>query len=314
LSKQFDLDVLLPFHKIDSHLEQAIDSILKSERVNLHLILIDDRNCLDETPLILPKNANITLAKTSGLTGYGESLRIGSKYIESEFVALMNSDDLVNKSRFHKQLIQIADSDLNICKMRRITSKGWPSFSVMGQPRKTYSKLMLGFGSLGADATWLMKSNWWRGKSFFDNQPCLDWRIALKSFQSSQITFTDEFLYQYRRHPGQTSKFMMSRTSIEMLFKEWKNYMKDSTGIEFGLEEFYYLAVPWIRRSKLSYREILELEHLIKSSVSNLEKNEKSEIVFLMRRRRLIHVTLFFLNLLAFSRREKFRQGKNAKI
>ena len=38
-----DLDVLLPFHKIDIYFQQAIDSLSSTKGVSFNTILIDDR-------------------------------------------------------------------------------------------------------------------------------------------------------------------------------------------------------------------------------------------------------------------------------
>ena len=300
-SADFQLDVLLPFHRIDKHLYKAIKSTLESMNVEVNLILIDDRSAAFTDVPSFALSPNVTYVRTSGNCGYGESLRYGSKYLKAEFLALMNSDDLSHPLRFSTQLSQIGNADINICKMRRISSRGYPSISVMGNPRRSYSRIMLGFGAIGADATWLMRTKWWRENAFFDDEPCLDWRIALSAFGNSNITFSPYFLYSYRRHAAQTSRLRMSEFEIEKLYLKWAVFMESCTGKNLGLEAFHYLATPWIRRSNLPALEIWHIEKLIIESAKNLSATQRKEIKLLLRRRRLIHFILLFLDKLKYN-------------
>ncbi len=116
-----DVDVLLPFHTLDRYFELALDSLAMSQNVNLRLILVDDTPVQNFDPSnLISRYSKIELVRTGGGQGYGVALREGSKFIESQAVALFNSDDLACAARFLNQLFALENADGSITSMQRI--------------------------------------------------------------------------------------------------------------------------------------------------------------------------------------------------
>jgi glycosyltransferase involved in cell wall biosynthesis len=283
-----DLDVLLPFHREDAYLGEAISSLASSKGLNLNIIIIDDRinksKNLSSLFSLLPK---FQLLKTSGGVGYGEAIKLGSTLIEADAVALFNSDDLVHPKRFVHQLKELDRSSLNFTKMQRIGPRGENKRSISGDIKgESYDPLLLLLGSYGANASWCMRTEWWKINSFFDSGECLDWRIAMKSFPNSSISFIPEALYYYRKHDGQkTNNFSVSRESMNCVYLEWLALSK-TLGFEvYSYEIFSGIGLPWISGYRLNTAEFSRAAKSISDYARKFDAPLKKSVNYLLKRR-----------------------------
>lgn len=282
------LDVLLPFHRNDEYLTQAINCFNKSDFKDLNLILIDDRegdtseiNHLDS--LLIKFN----LIKTSGGVGYGEALKLGSKSITSPYVALMNSDDLFSPKRFGVQLESIGSSDLSICKMKRINAAGQASRSLIKElSTHHFDPIYLLFGAYGANATWLSTSEWWQNEVFFDSHSALDWRIALRTFNATKIRYISEDLYFYRRHKRQVTGSQNSFLDEDLVYSEWNNFSLLNFGSGFSPSLFRTMGTPWQSSSTIDWSEIKFFMETVK--MSNYSQQIRDQLLELIARRLLL--------------------------
>jgi glycosyltransferase involved in cell wall biosynthesis len=253
------LDVLLPFHRVDRYLYEAINSLKQSTGPTVRLILIDDRADRNADIIGLTKILNNTsVIETQGACGYGEALRVGTTGIESDSVALFNSDDLVSKYRFSKQVKALESSEICITNLRRISALGSKTSSVAGSlTSPSYDPILLLFGSYGANATWCMRSEWWLKSAFFDGGESLDWRIGLEKLPSAKFTYLDEPLYFYRKHKNQiTASKRVEPVKLDLIYSAWCTYL-DLLGIaskERGV--FEVMATPWLSYSQVQIEEI----------------------------------------------------------
>ena len=110
-----EVDIIMPFHRADNFLMQAIDSALKSENVIANLILVNDSK--QELPQWLAKKANqkniTVLATQTG--GYLDALNRGITNSRSKFVAFLDSDDLTDSKRIVSQIDYLSKNDLEVC-------------------------------------------------------------------------------------------------------------------------------------------------------------------------------------------------------
>lgn len=242
------LDLLLPFHKVDDYFYQAIHSIQESS-IQPHVILIDDRPTSEKTRFSNFGFNKFSILKTGGEAGYGLALELGSKFIETEHVALFNSDDLIHPKKFEIQLSNIRESDISITNLQRINDKNRPIHSLLGTLNTdTYDPIFLILGAYGANATWLMKSEWWLNNAFFDNQEMLDWRIALKTFNDARITYSNEKLYLYRKHNSQKTKQRKYAQEDLMPIYESMNIFIQKVGLpKINFATFIDVSLPWVQ-------------------------------------------------------------------
>ena len=256
-----DLDVLLPFHRVDRYFEEALLSVSASEKISLRVVLIDDRT--DKSQDIQEKLSsleNFEIVETNGGEGYGKALAIGSKLLISDAVAIMNSDDLVSPNRFWLQLKELDDKQLSITGLQKIDSSGKPKKSITGElSTSIYDPLYLTLGAYGANASWCMQTSWWRNNSFFDADDFLDWRIALKSFRGTKIGFISEKLYFYRQHKSQfTANRIMDQLQISTIYEEWKDFCNVSGIGGYSVDFFSLIALPWVKGQEFSILELSE--------------------------------------------------------
>jgi glycosyltransferase involved in cell wall biosynthesis len=219
------VDVLLPFHKANEHFYSALKSLELSSYKNFNVILIDD--CIQDCrSSIMKKLENYELrflyVRTKGNAGYGLALKLGTSKINSKYVALMNSDDLIHPERFVKQIEAIKSRDLCFTKMSRINQFNQNLPFLFGSILSSdYDPIFLLLGSYGANATWLMTAEWWDKNCFFDSELGLDWRIAMKSFLHTDFIYLNEPLYYYRKHSLQSSRTERNYRNYDAIFRSW---------------------------------------------------------------------------------------------
>jgi hypothetical protein len=256
--------------------------------VNFRLIAVDDR--LDQGENLGPlfsQVKNFELARTRGGSGYGEALKIGSQLIQADSCALMNSDDVVHPERFIKQLKVLDDAELVVAKMQRIneTGKTFPSLggSITSQ---TYDPFLLLFGSYGADATWCMRSSWWKDKAFFDSYECLDWRIAMHNFEQTKIKLINEKLYFYRKHNQQvTANTSLDSKLYDPVYLQWQK-LSHQYGLEFGSRAvFDLMATPWRTGEVVTKNEIYDWVFSVKAQLRDFSSEVSENIESLILRR-----------------------------
>jgi hypothetical protein len=287
------LEVLLPFHRIDRFFEESVISLSLSQDIAFKTILVDDRKDKKENILgILRSLKNFEVVETNGAEGYGEALKVGSKNLSSDMVALFNSDDLVHPLRFKNQVIQLEKYDLSICKLQKISKSGRNITSIAGGfNSKEYSPIYLALGSYGANASWCMRREWWDQHSFFDNQECLDWRIALQGFLNSNIGYIDEPLYYYRKHPGQVTGINnMSVDHYRPVYDVWCQFVQKFNLPALMEEDFRFIAMPWLSTSSCDYKSILRFSESILQLSYRYDKEIYENILKILKRRYLLSI------------------------
>jgi hypothetical protein len=290
-SNAMDLEVLLPFHRVDSYFIEAIESLNRSKGVSFRLILIDDRidRKINVSP-ILKSTKNVVLVETEGGIGYGKSLELGTNEASADVLALFNSDDLICEDRFYKQIKSLENADISITKIQRILQNGQKSMSKSGAIQiSQYSPIYLLFGSYGADATWCMKREWWTKNAFFDNKECLDWRIALSSFSHSKISFIPEPLYYYRKHSMQSSsESNHDNLNMNNVYIAWKN-LSSNLGIPNSNKFIFdFFATPWLNYNNEVCKDIFQWANIIREITRGTDKEIEKQINSFINRRFLI--------------------------
>jgi hypothetical protein len=282
------IDVLLPFHIDNLYLHECLSSLESSNGVSIRLLLIDDRkNQSSDIDIKGRVFKDLLYLKTGGGIGYGRSLQLGSAFIESDQVALMNSDDIIQPDRFLKQISMLEDSELSIAKMIRIDARGRKIPSITGEIHsKNYDPLFLILGAYGANASWCMRREWWTKNAIFDSNECLDWRIALSSFVESRISYTEEPLYFYRKHSSQvTSNRSISREKMSTVYKSWSAFSKSYNLPEVSYSVFNLVATPWNSKEASVGADFHEFDLSLRRTIRQLEPEIRTSFLEILARR-----------------------------
>ena len=101
------LTVIMPVYNGEMYLEEAVDSILNQTFKDFKLLILND-NSTDSTPEILQayqkKYQRVEVINKSENVGPANLRNEGIERAQSEFVALMDADDIALPTRFEKQM------------------------------------------------------------------------------------------------------------------------------------------------------------------------------------------------------------------
>lgn len=109
--------VLISVYKneIPRYLDRSLKSILNQTVIPDEIILIEDgelplslEDVIKENKRAFPKKFKIIKLKKN--QGLGNALRIGTKYVSTDWIARMDSDDISTSERFEKQLQEIVEN------------------------------------------------------------------------------------------------------------------------------------------------------------------------------------------------------------
>jgi glycosyltransferase involved in cell wall biosynthesis len=288
------VDVVLPFHKVDSYLWEAVNSVLASKNVEVRLIMMDDRveniRSIDVPRSIGSGSAAIEIHKTAG-QGYASALNESKKYLKAEWTGLMNSDDLISQNRFSLQIEKITESetDLSICALQKFGSKGRiPSMAGVIDP-KIFDYRFLLLGAYGADATWVARTSIFQAINFPELTLGSDWCAAMENFPGLKVSGISESLYFYRMHSDQvTAEKTNLPLEIEPIFQRWAYLSKKLNLPIVSKEAFINISMPWLtsRISKAVEKEVLNWFREFEKQFTNKQQLKFSKR--LIKRRKVI--------------------------
>jgi hypothetical protein len=139
-------------------------------------------------------------------------------YLESEFVALMNSDDWSSPDRLFKQINELdrREGDIAICSLVKFKdSRLIPAFLGEFKSHEFDPRVLL-LGAYGADATWLTKRDTWVACFHFEESLVSDWLSAMKILPKLRVVSVNEKLYWYRQHTNQVTKMSVQQNDAFM--------------------------------------------------------------------------------------------------
>lgn len=245
LRRLVDVDVILPFHRVDRFLFEAIDSVRNQVGVRTRIIGVDDIVGRSGT-FVGQTSLFDELVMTGGGEGYGAALTVATESVEAEFVALMNSDDLIHPTRLVRQVMKLQRADVCVTGVERISRSGRTLRSVVGQPDwNRFDPRYLLLGPYAADASWCARTEWWRQTFRPDALPMLDWRLAMNSLDRASVAVISDRLYSYRKHPNQVSRALIEPQHLSVIYASWKSLAERLGLSPLPQEEALAIAMPW---------------------------------------------------------------------
>lgn len=249
------LDVLMPVSRAE-WVEESVNSIKVAAihaNIQLRLIVIITKSGLELESDIFKSVPFLKIIRVNSYgANYETALRAGSVHLKSEFVALMNDDDICAINRFKTQISALRKSkaDISIGRMQKFGSHSYrPNFN--SDFFKRYHHLFLLIGPFGANATWMMKRDWWLSRI---NSSTIkgewDWGFALKYFPEAKYHYTKSTIYFYRQHIDQISRKTDYRTNLiqnmrELLLENWVA----TIGPQVRAEAVNLIALPYLLTS-----------------------------------------------------------------
>jgi hypothetical protein len=298
--RQSEIDVLIPFHRLDGLLTEAIESVLRSTGVSLKLRLLDNRRDRTHEFSIQPfeeilkdTSHTIEVVGVDEPHTYSHALNTGIEKSKATFIALMNSDDLVEPTRFLLQIsaLKKENSDLSICKLKKFSGNR-EILSLIGQPNlEMYSFTYLLIGAYGADASAMFRRSWieMKRRTFPETQHS-DWLFALQNYSEAKISSIDTPLYLYRMHRNQFTRTAQSGILEEEIVFSLKKHFKEM-GIPIKFKHTLQAISTPSLRVKLNPVEMRELVEVCGSYLESFAlREQKKDIRRILSRRILITI------------------------
>ncbi len=295
------LEVLIPFHRNDEFLRDAIKSVLENLPSDSRIIAINDSNETIERDEIGLRPEDLLLVSKS--KGYVGALGTGVNASSAEFVSFLDSDDLCGKNRFDLQIAALKQADADYCsgKLIRITSEGVQKSqkSILGDiPDEFNSRQAFLLGSHRADSTVVIKGSLirqaWKIHGTFPGM-FADYGFALSLPRNTRFTHEPKAIYKYRAHSGQMSRSPNIESFWLNLHQYWiSNYnMVRGEQEECSMEEVsprVTLAIAFPSSMvRLSQRERIQaialLEEIRKILSKTTSETEKAKIDLIINRR-----------------------------
>lgn len=116
-SEKRKVSVLIPIYNSAAHLRECIDSVIMQTFSDWEIIAVNEFGSNDGSAEIIQAYAwmdpRIHLIQNQEKMGLGESLNIGMRMAQGEYIARLDADDLAHPQRFEKQ-VELMDSAPNI--------------------------------------------------------------------------------------------------------------------------------------------------------------------------------------------------------
>ena len=214
------IDVIVPFHKVNSFLVESISSVKASEGVNVRIIAVNDSG------VVLQKNdiglrSQDVLVKSAG-KGYIDALATGVTTSTATYIAFQDSDDFSDSCRFKYQLEDLLANSCDLVTGRLVRTNIAGQITPVASPFGTLSKLLnpserLIFGPHGADSSIfakadILKSTWSTHAKFSPSFADYGWLLTVSP--QLKLGYSPNAIYYYRAHNSQ-----MSRNANDM--SEW---------------------------------------------------------------------------------------------
>lgn len=109
------VSVLLPAHKDNPYLEEAIQSLLEQTHKNIEILFLDNsKDGLDEK--VWNKSSKIRYIKLPGKFGLSETLNAGINESRGTFLLRMDYDDICSPNRIYEQLRYMQEHpEIGVC-------------------------------------------------------------------------------------------------------------------------------------------------------------------------------------------------------
>lgn len=266
-SDESSVDVLFPIKENHRYLKFAVESIRASVGLKTRIIFIDNSvNGVFANNEVITSDDLYIRARIPGFANAMNQPLI--EQIEfNQFIAYMNSDDLISPDRFIKQVQALKRSGADLCITNQIRFRGNSVYeSFFGNPgRNPYHPLFLVFGAYGADPTWCFRSSLIRKMPLRDNlihHDLVDLKLAIELFPFIKLVALDEKLYKYRSHKSQISRNMATLDDFKSIVTPYVAFL-EHFGVEAESPEAMFALRPQSVSSILKQGKNIRQEALL---------------------------------------------------
>jgi len=296
------VDIVIPFHKVDKYLYEAIRSASESKGIVPHVILVNDSG---QSPIFerLQISIDMTILETKE-RGYANALNTALPHLKSRYLAFLDSDDLQDSQRIFKQIqsLEFSQADISICGIRKFSDKKHKLRSKLNS--KSVAKFdpfihLISF--MYTNSTWVIDLEKFKyiieWNKTVDHTLC-DWLFFQQNVYTKgrRVTYLSEPYYWQRVHGGQISKNVKEVTPSLFLFREW-NTLAEDLGITGVIQDdCNSLMYPWAFSKKHSIKhykhDLKTIGNLLTKYLGYLRREEPKLHLWRKLRRSGIYLSL----------------------
>lgn len=278
------LTVIMPVYNGEKFLKESIDSVLNQTFSDFKLLVLDD-NSQDQTAKILEdyqhKDSRIEVITKSKNVGPANLRNEGIEIAKTEFIALLDADDIALPTRFEKQIDFLnTNSEYGVCGT-------W--FTFFGdkenktikhhEAHDTLKVEMLSNCCIGNPTVMFKKSH--LGDLRFDNQyvPAEDYGLWSQLIANTKFHNIQESLLFYRWHPNnisQTKADNLRTSEVLIRAKQLEHIGIQSTDPDLD----FYVNTVSLQRKQSSESIIKTIKAANKLIELNKKQNYYNQAIF----------------------------------
>ncbi|MDC1162240.1 glycosyltransferase [Tenacibaculum sp.] len=219
------ISVIIPTYNRAYLLKETIDSVLNQTFNDFELIIVDDGSTDDTEQLILSYDEDITYIKIVN-SGQSRATNIGINASKAEYIALLDSDDLWDRSFLetsYETLLGNASYGFCFCNYSYFDKNKVISEKYLEVNRQVSGDLFpyVLEGQFICIGSFLIKKEYLIVVGLYDEEIPVanDWDLWLRISHKYNGIYIDESLFKLRQHNNRISKngFLMAKCNIKIL-------------------------------------------------------------------------------------------------
>lgn len=221
------VSVVIPAYNAATLLGNTLESVLNSSFQDLEIIVVNDGSH-DETAKIASSFDSRVRVISQKNAGMSASRNRGIQESDSEFIALLDSDDIWHPEKLKLQIAAFeAYPDHAYCFTQFNSWSGGSSSEFLAQSRTgaiepklsgwLYHQLLLTNWALPSSMMFRRKAWNVTGPFRCEDQQTDDWEYFVRASQSFQFLKLAESFVLYRQHPGSLSRKIPAKNTTELM-------------------------------------------------------------------------------------------------
>jgi len=219
--------VVIPAYNAATFLGPTLESVLNSTYKDLEIIVVNDGS-QDDTAAVASSYGPRVRLITQNNAGMSASRNRGIQDSDSEFIALVDSDDIWHPQKTIWQISAFeAHPDHAYCFTEFTSWNGGVSSEFLSQPRTgaleptltgwIYHKMLLTNWALPSSMIFRRQAWNMTGPFLCDDQQTDDWEYFVRASRSFRFLKLAEPFVLYRQHPGSLSRKVPAKNTTEIM-------------------------------------------------------------------------------------------------
>jgi glycosyltransferase involved in cell wall biosynthesis len=215
--------VIIPCYNASAFLQKTIDSVLSQKNKISKIIAVDDGSTDGTLDILKQYGDKILILHHDGNINKGQasSLNLGLQYAESEYVALVDADDLWNEEKISVQVDALQNNpDCVLCYVNgyvidETDRRLYPILPEGFQETNTVGNILLDCYIRTPSMVMVRRSLFDQVGGFSESYSAPDHDMWVRASEVGKFCYVDQHLVGYRQHSGQLS--------INYARKMWEN-------------------------------------------------------------------------------------------